>query len=210
MNRASYDLFLALIALGSLAVLLVALAAGLARLLTGSWPRWARSLEQSVRPAAPALALMAAAGSMTGSLIYSEVYYLDPCLLCWVQRGFMYPCAVILAVALLYRPWRRPLNMVALLLAVGGLGVSIWHRYEQATGTSVGVSCSVDNPCSSRFVDEFGFITIPTMAGIGFALIILFVSLQLFSPKPDPSTETATASPRDTAGENHENQRTTT
>ncbi len=181
MNKQAYDLFLALIALGSIAVLGLALVVLLARLVTGGVPTWASSLVATARQGAPLFAFAAAAGSMAGSLIYSEHFGLDPCRLCWIQRGFMYPAAIVLGVALVMPRLRRILNVIAALLATGGLGVSLWHRYEQATGESVGISCSVDNPCSSKFVEEFGFITIPTMAGIGFALVILFTSIQIFN-----------------------------
>ncbi len=187
-NKQSYDLFLALVALGCLAVLALAIVIALWRLATGAVPGWAAELTRAARRGAPVFAFAAAAGSMAGSLIYSEHFGLVPCTLCWVQRGFMYPLAILLGVALLVPRWRRLINMVSVVVATGGLAVSIWHRYEQATGTSVGVSCAVDNPCSSRFVDEFGFITIPTMAGIGFALVIVFTAIQLSAPRSTKGT----------------------
>ena len=66
--------------------------------------------------------------------------------------------------------------MIAIVLAAFGLPVSIFHRVEEAVG-GFGNVCEIDNPCSLKWIEEYGFVTIPTMAGIGFASIIVFVLL---------------------------------
>ena len=126
-----------------------------------------------VRVHAIELALAVAATATAGSLYYSEVAGYEPCQLCWIQRGFMYPLVPLLALAL----WWAPLRVVAFLLATVGLGVSVYHRAEQQFPDTIGGSCDIANPCSGRWVNTLGFITIPTMAAMGFMLIIALLSL---------------------------------
>lgn len=133
-----------------------------------------------VRPVALELAAAVAVTATLGSLYLSEVANYDPCRLCWVQRGFMYPGAILLPVSLLARragrSWASKPAIVAAVLAAIGLPVSIFHRIDQASG-GIGSFCELDNPCSSRWVDHFGFVTIPTMAGAGFAAIVALVAI---------------------------------
>lgn len=171
MSVSAVSLFLALIAL-LLAALVVVLVIG--SLVAG---RAIEPLRAMVRPVAYELATAVAVGSTLGSLYMSEVADYEPCQLCWVQRYFMYPAALLLIIGLFAK--RRLFSKLALALAVGGVPVSILHRYEQASGKTVGNLCELDNPCSGKWVNEFGFVTIPTMAGIGFVAIIVFTALSL-------------------------------
>lgn len=128
----------------------------------------------AVRPVAIEYAAAIATTATLGSLYLSEIANYTPCRLCWIQRGFMYPAAVLLiAAAATRRAWAR---LLAGALALIGLPVSIFHRYEQAFG-GVGDFCDAANPCSLRWVEEFGYLTIPTMAGIGFLAIAVLVWL---------------------------------
>lgn len=162
------SLFLGFLTIGG-AVALIALLCALA---FRSRPVVGSTLDDVGRQAVR-LGLIVAATATAGSLYYSEIAGYEPCQLCWVQRGFMYPLVVLLALAL----WREPLRVVALLLATIGLGVSLYHRAEQQFPDTIGGSCDVANPCSGRWVDTFGFITIPTMAAMGFMLIVALLSL---------------------------------
>ncbi len=126
--------------------------------------------------------------SMGGSLFFSEALNFVPCFLCWVQRGFMYPAAVILTieslvVGLLGRSTGALLSpkiahihlgaWIATPLASVGLLVALFHRYEQSVESSLGY-CDAAVPCSQKWFNEFGFITIPTLAAAGFATIAYF------------------------------------
>jgi disulfide bond formation protein DsbB len=86
----------------------------------------------------------------------------------------MYPAAVVLVAAAALS--NRTLGLIGAGLAAIGLPVSIFHRVEQAVG-GFGDFCDPNNPCAGKWVEEFGVLTIPTMAGIGFAGIIFFVCL---------------------------------
>ena len=171
--------------------LFFALLAGLATLVTlsiavSAATRDPLGINAAIRPVAVELAAAVAVTATLGSLYLSEIVGYEPCRLCWIQRGFMYPAALLLVLALvLNRGADRSLSGVARgvvagagLLALIGLPVSVFHRYEQAAG-GVGEFCDQDNPCSLRWVEEFGVVTIPVMAGVGFVTIIALVALAL-------------------------------
>jgi disulfide bond formation protein DsbB len=116
------------------------------------------------------LAFVVATVATLGSLYLSEVANFVPCRLCWYQRIAMYPLPILLGIAW----WKRDAGVrrYALPLAVIGMVISTYHilveRFPSLEGSGV---CEVANPCSIRWVERFGFVTIPTMALAGFALI---------------------------------------
>ncbi len=180
-------LFFSMVAVsGSLFVAAMAVL-GVARAVTGN--PVGEGLLVQLRPLAAPLATIVAVCAMAGSLYYSEVANYQPCRMCWIQRGFMYPSAIILVIIVAGRLSTR-LLLVPLALSVVGIGVSIYHRMEQAFPDSVGGACSVDVPCSARWFNEFGFITIPTLAAAAFALIITFLVVALRAPAVDLDADT--------------------
>ncbi len=169
------SLFFAMMAVGGgLAVLGILLGSILVKFqLPGATQ--AQSVAAEIRPFALFLAFVAAAGAMAGSLYYSEGAGYTPCRMCWFQRYAMYPSAFLLAASLITK--RFQLAQAAWVLSAIGICISIYHRLEQAFPDSVGGVCELSTPCSSRWVNEFGFITIPTMAGVAFALVLVLVPL---------------------------------
>ncbi len=117
--------------------------------------------------------------SMLGSLYMSEIANFDPCRLCWVQRFFMYPAAFLLIAAVFTK--NSALKWIAFALSTVGLGVAVYHRYEQFAYDPLagheGGFCDPLNPCGLPWVETFGFITIPTMAAVGFAGVMTMVFL---------------------------------
>lgn len=122
------------------------------------------------------LAWLVAAVATAGSLIYSEVIHFVPCRLCWYQRIAMYPMSVILLVGALRK--EMVVRYYALPLSLGGALISAWHYLTQVNPSLEGGSCG-DNPCSSKFVDVFGFVSIPFMAGSGFILISVLLAFYM-------------------------------
>lgn len=111
-----------------------------------------------------------AAIAMVGSLIFSESIGYVPCTLCWYQRIAMYPMVVIFGVDLLGGEGRT--RRYALPLAVVGLAISAYHYFIQVFPAADQGVCASGVSCSARYVEEFGFVSIPFMAGAAFALII--------------------------------------
>jgi disulfide bond formation protein DsbB len=153
----------ALVALGSAAGLLVY------RAVRG--PQAAGLLGDKAIWAAWVVALVAT----VGSLVYSEVIHFEPCRLCWFQRIAMYPLAIVLLVGGIRREFA--VKYYALPLALIGLGVSVYHYLLQTFPTLESGACDPTNPCSAKYVDIFGFITIPFMAGCGFIVIAVLLGI---------------------------------
>lgn len=111
-----------------------------------------------------------------GSLYFSEVRSFVPCTLCWWQRIFMYPLVVVLGVATFRQDaavWRT-----ALPLSVVGLGTSTYHYLiQKVPGFAPPASCAIGVPCSAQYINWFGFVTIPLLAGVAFALITAFLTV---------------------------------
>lgn len=122
-----------------------------------------------LNPGAIWLAWLVAAVATIGSLIYSGIVGFMPCRLCWYQRIAMYPLSVILLVGAIRR--EAVVKWYALPLALGGLLTSIYHYLIQVNPGWESGSCDPLNPCSARYVETFGFISIPFMAGAGFMVI---------------------------------------
>lgn len=159
-----------------LSLLALAAAVGLAASLVGSRSRAIASLE--LGPYALPVAATVATVATLGSLYLSEVEGFVPCLLCWVQRGFMYPLAILLIVAA-WKPFRWAAQIVVALSALGGL-VAVYHYGEQRGW--VGGSeqfCDAAAPCTYVWVEQFGFMSIPFMAFTGFLLIALLAGLKM-------------------------------
>lgn len=114
-----------------------------------------------------------------GSLFFSEVMRLPPCVLCWYQRVFMYPLVVVSTVGL----WSRDPGALryAWPLAAGGLAVAVYHNllYYHLIPESI-APCTTGVSCTSRQIEWLGFITIPLMSLTAFTLIVagLFVCQQ--------------------------------
>ena len=134
---------------------------------------------------APRLAALVAVGATLGSLYFSERAGFVPCELCWFQRIAMYPLAVILTIAAVRNDDR--IGVYALPLAGAGLAVAIYHVQLQWFPDQSSF-CEVTNPCSGRWVEAFGWMTIPQMAGISFTLVIgLLVASRVLHTNHDPS-----------------------
>ncbi|MBE0491916.1 MAG: disulfide bond formation protein B [Sulfurospirillum sp.] len=118
-------------------------------------------------------ALMATAGS----LFFSEVMYFIPCTLCWYQRIFMYPLVLIGIVGILKKD--KSFFYFAMPLASFGTFFALYHNLVTYGIIAEELSpCSMGVPCSTHYIDWFGFITIPLLSLIAF--LIILVSLYFF------------------------------
>jgi disulfide bond formation protein DsbB len=152
---------------------LAALGLGLAALGSALWSR-ERAGTAELAAVAPLVAACIAAVAMAGSLYYSESAGFEPCELCWYQRIAMYSLAAILAIAAVRREQLTPYVLV---LSGAGLLISVYH-YQLEWFPDQGSTCEIDNPCSVRIVEEFGFVSLPFMAGCGFLAIAALTVLQ--------------------------------
>ncbi|RLQ96236.1 disulfide oxidoreductase [Falsibacillus albus] len=112
--------------------------------------------------------------SMLGSLYFSEIMHFIPCTLCWYQRVLMYPLFVVMGVAV-YRseykiyPYVLPFSLLGMIIS--GYHYLLQHipalrQFEM---------CTSGVPCSGKYIDWLGFITIPLMAFIAFSIITVMM-----------------------------------
>jgi disulfide bond formation protein DsbB len=128
------------------------------------------------------LAFVVAAIATGGSLFFSEIAHFVPCELCWFQRICMYPLSITTLLAALADDER--LARYLLPLPVAGAGVAVYHLLVENGVVGQSSSCLVSAPggCGVKWIDEFGYMTIPTLALTGFALTFAFLLLAAFVP----------------------------
>lgn len=117
------------------------------------------------------LSFLVSLGGLIGSVIYSEVVGFTPCVLCWVQRLFLFPQVVLLGSALLWKD--RNIIKYTYRLSVLGALVGAYHAFTNLGGRSLTPCTSVGGECSRLYVLEFGYITIPMMSLTVFVVLIL-------------------------------------
>lgn len=107
-----------------------------------------------------------------GSLYFSEILGYIPCDLCWYQRIFMYPILLISTIALIKKD--KMITYASSYLSGIGLAFSLYHYSLQKFsffGDGSGFCTNV--PCNLQYVNYFGFITIPFLAGVAFTVIFI-------------------------------------
>lgn len=111
--------------------------------------------------------------ALLGSLYYSEIANFPACSLCWAQRVFIYPQVVIFGLALWYK--RHDVLLYTSTLSAIGLGVALYNVYVQSFNAA-SAFCepgSIASSCLEKYVEGFGYITIPVMSVTTLALLLL-------------------------------------
>ncbi|HET8607473.1 MAG TPA: disulfide bond formation protein B [Gaiellaceae bacterium] len=140
-----------------------------------------------------AVFVVAAVGT-GGSLFFSQIAGFPPCELCWFQRICMYPLSIVTLLAALAGDERVARYLLPLPLV--GAGISVYHLLVENGVVEQAKACLASAPggCSVKWIDEFGYMTIPTLAITGFALAFAFLALAAWGadePAPagsDPAT----------------------
>lgn len=141
---------------------------------------WCASICALVSRYAMIIGMYFTAAVVASSLFYSEVLGFTPCGLCWLQRVFLYPQAVLFAVAV----WRRErvIAVYSIVLSSIGAVIALYHQYLQMGGGALlpcpAVQLAVD--CSQRTFFEFGYITFPL---IGFTSCVFLIVLMVYARK---------------------------
>ncbi|KMK76511.1 disulfide oxidoreductase [Alkalihalobacillus pseudalcaliphilus] len=120
--------------------------------------------------------------AMLGSLYFSEIRQFIPCTLCWYQRILMYPIVLILLVGIM----KKDKNVAVYSLVFSGVGfcISAYHYLIQKVSffQESAPSCG-QIPCTGQYINWFGFVTIPFLAGTAFLMIFIFSLMALKSRK---------------------------
>ncbi len=117
-----------------------------------------------------------------GSLFFSEVMGLPPCVLCWYQRIAMYPLVLIIATGIVKRDAR--MKAYALPLCLAGLGLAVYHNllYYGVIPQTL-APCAEGASCTEKQIEWFGFVTIPLMGLASFVAVAL--CLLLYRPNTE-------------------------
>ena len=133
-------------------------------------------IEQFVQKYILYLAFLQALIATLGSLFFSEILKFPPCVLCWYQRIAMYPLVLILAMGILKKDKNLPLYVLP--LSIIGMLIGVYHNLlyynilpEAAAPCMLGVSCT------TKFIEWFGFVTIPFLSLLGFTVITICMLL---------------------------------
>jgi disulfide bond formation protein DsbB len=117
-------------------------------------------------------------GGVCVSLFYSDIAGFAPCDLCWWQRVFIYPQAVLFLVALLKKKRGGEESSVfqySAALSVIGVLIAAYHYYGAAFNPSF-LSCAASAvSCAKTYFTSFGYVTIPVMSLTGFLLLLAIV-----------------------------------
>ena len=128
------------------------------------------------------LAWIVALVAMLGSLFFSLVMEFTPCILCWYQRIAMYPLVATILIDLLSFP--KVNFRYSFPLIIIGLFLSIYHNLIHYDIIPQSISpCVSGVPCSTKYIDIFGFITIPMLSFMAFVIIGISLSIASWSIK---------------------------
>lgn len=115
------------------------------------------------------LSLVVVLGGIFGSLFYSEIAGYAPCALCWWQRVFLYPQAIILSMALIKKDFSVTHYIKA--LSLFGLVISGYQSLLQM-GLVPSLICGATSiSCAQRYFINFGYVTLPLMGFTAFLLL---------------------------------------
>ena len=109
--------------------------------------------------------------STMASLFFSYVMGFAPCVLCWYQRICLFPLVIILAVGLF--PLDKSVVKFALPLAIAGWLTAFYHNllYSGVIPETI-QPCSQGVSCTEKYIELFGFLTIPMLSLLSFSTII--------------------------------------
>ena len=134
------------------------------------------------------LTFVVAAVATLGSLFFSDIADFVPCKLCWFQRIFMYPLAIVVPLMALARDRRAARYVLA--LPVIGVPVAVYHILIERGLVEEAKTCLISAPggCATKWIEEFGYVTIPTLSLTAFVLCIALLVLAILSGRDDEAT----------------------
>ena len=113
--------------------------------------------------------------STLSALFIGEVMGQAPCLLCWWQRAFMFPLAVILAVACFrsdFGVWRYALPVAAI-----GWVIAAYHTLLYFGVITQAVEpCGAGPSCSGAGMTILGGLPLPLVSVVAFTAVAIFLA----------------------------------
>ncbi len=134
--------------------------------------------------------ILATAGGVATTLLYSEILGFVPCSLCWLQRIALYPQLLMVLVAFWLKDAKN-FPLYGIVLSVFGLIVAVYQYILQALPhelyTSGVLPCLADGTadCSKKIMEVFGFVTFPFLSGVLFLFLIVLYAHMYRAKKND-------------------------
>ena len=127
-------------------------------------------------------AWLIACAATLGALFLGEVMGMTPCVLCWYQRIFMFPLAIILGLACFLDDRRGALY--ALPLALGGAAMALYHCLLIAgLVPKAWVPCGPGPSCTDQSLEILGGVQIPWLSLTAFVAITCLLLFSLHKSK---------------------------
>lgn len=117
------------------------------------------------------LAFTVCVASLAGSIFYSGIAGFAPCELCWWQRIFLYPQAILLAIA--YFTDDEHIHKYSIALSSCGFVIAAYNVWLQFGGEGIAPCAATGVSCSFRYFLQYGYITLPTMSLTAFGLLLV-------------------------------------
>jgi disulfide bond formation protein DsbB len=123
-------------------------------------------------------AWLIAALATAGALFIGEIMLMVPCTLCWYQRIFMFPIAIVLAIACFSEDRRGAVYAWA--LAAGGVVVAGYHTLLVAGWIPKSwLPCQAGISCVDQKLDILNGLQIPWLSLAAFLLILALLTFFL-------------------------------
>jgi disulfide bond formation protein DsbB len=128
-------------------------------------------MQYKIRESSMYLGFTVALIGVLGSLYFSEVLGLIPCVLCWYQRIALFPLAVIFAVGIIRHSkeaWFYAWPLMILGWIIGLYNVLLVYGVVQESQAI----CKAGVSCATVTWSMFGFINIPLLSFLAFNFLI--------------------------------------
>ncbi|NBR48876.1 disulfide bond formation protein B [bacterium] len=124
------------------------------------------------------LAWLVATTATLGALFIGEVMGMTPCVLCWYQRIFMFPLAIILGIACFIDDRRGA--VYGLTLALGGLAMAGYHTLLVAgLIPKAWLPCSAGVSCADQKLEILNGVQIPWLSLAAFVTLAFLLIVYL-------------------------------
>jgi disulfide bond formation protein DsbB len=186
MSGVTHDVIVLLAVLGVVGQVLVALLLVIGLLRLVGLPGPLSAVRTAIWGYELWLAFLVCAIATGGSLFFSEIANFVPCELCWFQRICMYPLSITTLLMALANDHRAARYLLP--LPVVGAGISVYHLLVENGVVEQARSCLLSAPggCATKWINEFGYVTIPTLALTSFALAFALLLFAVFDPRDRP------------------------
>jgi disulfide bond formation protein DsbB len=118
------------------------------------------------------LAFLISLAGVIGSLLFAQVAGYVSCDLCWYERIFLYPQAIMFFMAF----WRKDRSIVSysIVLSIAGALAALYQVYADIMAKPLCIAAAVS--CGAAAAAQWGFITVPVMSLAAFiGLIVLML-----------------------------------